>query len=162
MKLPYQVGLVIIVGCILVTLGCASGLTATESDAFRKAVEDTFDTYAAANVEGDVELYLSLWDENGVKMSPGKPAIYGKKAIGEGKRKSAEKWAYVSQNVKIEEVEFSGNLGFARGTYTTSLKAKTGGATSDADGKFLTIFKKQADGSWKIYRDCVNSNVPPG
>ena len=160
MKFLYQLCLAILVGGILVLAGCVSGPTATEEDEFRKAVEDTFATYTSANVKGDVDLYLSLWDENGVKMSPGKPAVYGKKAIGEGKRKSAEKWAYVSQNVKIEEVQLSGNLGFARGTYTTSSKAKTGGATSDADGKFLTIFKKQADGSWKIFRDCVNSNVP--
>jgi ketosteroid isomerase-like protein len=29
------------------------------------------------------------------------------------------------------------------------------------DGKYLTIYKKQADGSWKISHDCYNSNVPP-
>ena len=28
-------------------------------------------------------------------------------------------------------------------------------------GKYLTILKKQTDGSWKIYRDCFNSDVPP-
>ena len=160
MKFLQRVCLGILVGGILFLVGCASGPTATQADEFRKAVEETFATYTAANVKGDVDLYLSLWDENGVKMSPGKPAIFGKKAIGEGKRKSAEKWTYVSQNVKVEETQLFGNFGFARGTYTTSSKATSGGATSEANGKFLTIFKKQADGTWKIYRDCVNSNVP--
>ena len=27
-------------------------------------------------------------------------------------------------------------------------------------GKFLTIFQKQDDGSWKIARDCFNGNGP--
>jgi ketosteroid isomerase-like protein len=38
---------------------------------------------------------------------------------------------------------------------------KAGGPESLFDGKFLTVFKRQPDGSWKIYRDCFNSNVPP-
>ena len=29
------------------------------------------------------------------------------------------------------------------------------------DGKYLTIFKRQPDGSWKAYRDCFNSNNSP-
>jgi ketosteroid isomerase-like protein len=35
-----------------------------------------------------------------------------------------------------------------------------GGKEARVDGKFLTIFKKQSDGSCKIYRDCFNSNTP--
>ena len=35
-------------------------------------------------------------------------------------------------------------------------KAKCAAKTKE--GKFLTIFKKQADGSWKIYRDSVSLN----
>jgi len=160
MKVLQHIYLGILVVAILVLIGCTTGPSATEADAFRKTVEDIFATYSAANVQGDVDRYLSLWDENGVKMSPGKPAVYGKNAIGEGKRKSAKKWIYLSQDIKVEETQVFGNFGYARGTYTTSAKATSGETTSSADGKFLTIFKKQADGSWKIYRDCVNSNVP--
>jgi ketosteroid isomerase-like protein len=37
---------------------------------------------------------------------------------------------------------------------------KDGGEPIPYDGKFLTIFKRQSDGSWKIHRDIYNSNVP--
>lgn len=31
---------------------------------------------------------------------------------------------------------------------------------NDRIGKYLTVFRKQADGSWKIFRDCFNLDVP--
>jgi len=29
-------------------------------------------------------------------------------------------------------------------------------------GKYLTVWKKQADGSWKVIEDMFNSDLPPG
>ena len=34
------------------------------------------------------------------------------------------------------------------------------GKTVKAEGKFLMVFEKQADGSWKIVRDIFNFNAP--
>lgn len=42
-----------------------------------------------------------------------------------------------------------------------ALYDKTASAPTSTGGWFLTTFKKQADGSWKIFRDCVASRVPP-
>lgn len=53
-------------------------------------------------------------------------------------------------------------MAFARGTYSVKRTPVAGGETVETDGKYMTIFKRQADGSWKIYRDIFNSNVPPG
>jgi ketosteroid isomerase-like protein len=40
------------------------------------------------------------------------------------------------------------------------MKPQAGGPEAAINGKYLTVFKKQSDGSWKIYRDCFNSNTP--
>ena len=132
-----------------------------EADSFRAAVQSIFNTYSAANVAGDTASYMALCDENIIKMGPNRPALFGKAALEESKRKGHKKWNYESQDIKVEETQVFGDLGFARGTYTATLTAKAGGKTRKVDGKYLTIFKKQADGSWKIARDCYNSNVPP-
>ncbi len=102
-----------------------------------------------------------MWDEKGIKMSPNRPSIYGKSALRDRKQKSANKREYVTQNIMLEDAQVAGDFGFAHGTYTTSYKPKGGGVTRSSEGKFLTIFKKQANGSWKIYRDSVSSNAPP-
>ena len=60
-----------------------------------------------------------------------------------------------------EEAQVDGEMGFARGTYTLSITPIAGGDTAYVDGKYLTICKRQADGFWKIYHDCYNSNLPP-
>jgi ketosteroid isomerase-like protein len=59
-----------------------------------------------------------------------------------------------------KEARVSGDLGLLRGTYTLSMVPKVGGETTEFDGKYLTVFERQADGSWKIARDIFNSNVP--
>ena len=132
-----------------------------EAETFRAAVQEIFKTYSAANVAGDTASYIALCDEKIVKMGPDRPALLGKAALEERKRKGHQKWNYESQDIKIEETQVFGDWGFARGTFTATLTAKSGSKTVNFDGKYLTIFKRQADGSWKIARDCFNSNVPP-
>jgi ketosteroid isomerase-like protein len=50
----------------------------------------------------------------------------------------------------------SGDWAWARGTY--GVDGEAGGNAFHVDGKFLTILKRQDDGSWKIYRDAFKSN----
>lgn len=141
--------------------GRAPDPTALEAAEFRKAVGEIFKTYSSANMKADADAWIGLWDENGIKMGPNSPATFGKKSIDNRKRKTIEEKTLVSQIINVEETQVFGNMGFGRGTYTAIVKPKAGGATVNLDGKFLTIFKKQADGSWKIYRDCYNFNMPP-
>ena len=59
------------------------------------------------------------------------------------------------------ELEVSDDWAFSRGNYTLALTLKNGGPGTHFDGKWLDILKKQDDGSWKLYIDCVNDNAPP-
>ena len=65
--------------------------------------------------------------------------------------------------VSIEDAKVHGDLGLTRCTYTLKATPKAGGETINAmpDGKALTLYGRQSDGSWKIVYDCFNSNVPP-
>ena len=58
------------------------------------------------------------------------------------------------------DVAKSGELGFAQGSYTmTMTNPKTKKGATDK-GKYLTVFKKQADGTWKAVEDMVSSDGP--
>ena len=63
----------------------------------------------------------------------------------------------------IEEAKVYGDLALTRCTYTLKMTPKAGGdeIVSEPDGKALTLYERQADGSWKIIYDCFNSNVAP-
>ena len=126
------------------------------------AIEEVLNQYAVSSNAGDLELWLSLHADDVVKMGPDAPAIFGKEEL---RANFTPAFDNFNTNCVIypEETQVSGDLGFARGTYSISITPKAGGETIMLmpDGKYLTICKRQADGSWKISHDCYNSNVPP-
>ena len=104
---------------------------------------------------------MSLWDDNGVKMSPGAPAVIGKgeiRALMEAIYGAPFDWETTSV---LDEAEIAGDWIFSRGSFTLSMTPKEGGETSTSIGKSLDILKRQADGSWKIYVQSWNYDAPP-
>ena len=60
------------------------------------------------------------------------------------------------------DVEGRGDLAYLTGTIRQTLTAKKPGAKPvPYDGKYVTVLKKQPDGSWKIVLDMWNENAPP-
>ena len=149
-------------GVALLLAGSATVGKAADLEAFRAAVQDIFDTYSTAMNAEDSDLYISLWDENGINMGPNAPAVVGKAAIEKRNRGMNQVLDFERFTIHFEEVQVAGDWGYARGTYSLFVTPKAGGETAFDNGKWLKIFKRQPDGSWKIFRNCFNSDVPPG
>jgi ketosteroid isomerase-like protein len=148
------VGLVLVAALFLV--GCATmAKGSTEADV--EAIREIWKTYSSARVNADAKLWLSLWDEEGIQMPPDIPAR-GKAVLDEVVPKGFVPGSVSSMNVYPEEITVAGDWAYSRGTYDSERVVE--GKEVRIEGKFLTIFKKQSDGSWKIYRDCFNSNTP--
>ncbi len=124
------------------------------------AIEEVLNQYAVAFNAGDLELWLSLMTDETIKMPPDAPAIFGKEELRANNEPLFDNFT-LEMALFPEEAQVDGDLGFARGTYTFLLTPKAGGEPIYMDGKYLTIWKRQADGSWKMSHDCYNSNVPP-
>ena len=59
------------------------------------------------------------------------------------------------------EAAKSGDMVYVVGSYTMTTKAAKGKGSPTADhGKYLSVWKKQADGSWKVEADTWNSDLP--
>ncbi len=52
--------------------------------------------------------------------------------------------------INPEEIVVAGDGAFSRGNFIVN---------DAVEGKFLTIFRRQDDGSWRIYRDAFNMNA---
>lgn len=130
-------------------LACAIPMTApADMAADEAAILDIWSSYTAARVAGDAETWLGLWDKEGIQMPPGVPAMdYATFAP-----KTPERFAKppASMEIKSEEVVIMGDHAFSRGTFTVN---------NAVEGKFLTIFRRQDDGTWRIYRDAFNMNA---
>ena len=62
------------------------------------------------------------------------------------------------QPTKVEAAR-SGDLGYAWGTYELTANDPKGNPMTDR-GKYVEVWKKQADGSWKAIVDTFNSDLP--
>lgn len=123
------------------------------------AIKKMFNQYTFGCETGDLDLWISLWTDNGIQMPPNEPAKIGKEQI-LARMKPLFDQFIIKIPITIKEVRVAGDWAFSRGTYTLSTTPKAGGETTKVSGKYLTIFEKQADGSWKIARDCFNYNAP--
>ncbi len=126
------------------------------------AIKNTLKQYAKGCNTGDFDFWMSLWADDGVQMPPDAPARVGKEQIRENMKPVFDQFN-LNIEVDIAEGKVYGDYGLTRCTYTLDLTPKAGGETIHAmpDGKALTLYERQSDGSWKIVYDCFNSNVPP-
>jgi len=157
MKKRFVSGLIALVAVALLFVpGCVT--TPEEgSEADVERIRVIWNIYSTARVVGDYEVWLSLWDEEGIQMPPGAPAR-SKDVLDEVVPKAFTSGSVSSMNIYPEEIVVAGSWAYARGTYDSEREVE--GKAVRVEGKFLTIFKRQPDGTWRIYRDCFNSNVP--
>ena len=127
------------------------------------AIKEVLPQYAVGVNTGDFDLWISLWADDGVQMPPDTPTRIGKEQIREAMKPAFDQMNLDITIHSIEETKVYGDLGLTRCTYTLKMTPKAGGETIIAmpDGKALTLYERQSDGSWKIKYDIFNSNIPP-
>ena len=125
------------------------------------AIKEVLNQYAVGITSGDFDLWMSLWADDGTQMPPDAPANVGTEKI-----RQEMKPAFDDMNMNlairsIEDAKIFGDLGLTRCVYTLEMTPKAGGETIAAmpEGKALTLYERQSDGSWKIAYDCFNSSV---
>lgn len=116
--------------------------------------------YAAAFNDGDMDRWISLWIEEGIRMPPDAPRSVGLPQIRVSIQQIFENINFEEFTINPDEVHVMGDQAYSHGSYCTSMTPKTGGETIEVSGKYLTILTKQADGFWKIAVDCFNSDAP--
>lgn len=142
---------------VIVSAGLLASETTSAAEEDEAAIREIYETYTTARVAGDAETWLSLWDADGIQMPPNMPAR-GKDVLMGGIPKAFSAIPAKAVNIDPEEIVVSDGWAYSRGSYNADQVVQ--GKDVHVDGKFLTIFKRQDDGSWKIYRDIFNFNNP--
>lgn len=110
--------------------------------------------FSKTSVEkGAAEAFYLYLADDAVQLPAGLPPIVGREKIREsmsGSSKAVLKWEPVKA-----EVAKSGDLGYTWGNYEISWQGEDG-RTEKLYGKYLNIWKKQPDGTWKVVVDIGN------
>ena len=154
-------GMLIVLCAAFVGLaGCAT-TAPSNTDADVSAIRAIWTAYSTAAEKGDSAAWLQLWDAGGIQLRPNAPARPKTQLDAEvpGQFKARLAASDLAMVINPLEITVNGPWAYSRGLYTQNFTDRSTGAKSLVDGKFLTIFKRQDDGSWRIYRDCFNSNT---
>ena len=141
---------------LLIGRGAALAQSGAEAaDGVRAADADWMKVYAAK----DLSKAVAFFDEHGSMLAPNAPVATGKAAISQ---LIARDFTYGDLTWRAEKagVSQSGDLGYTSGDYQFRFKNPSGSPVVD-NGKYLTVWKKQTDGSWKVLFDMFNTDMPP-
>lgn len=126
----------------------------------RSTIDATNAKFADAMVKGDVAAAVAgSYANDAVLMMADAPKATGKDAILGLFTGMLAQMSIKAMTFRTDDVMLAGDIAVETGGYQVTLQPKKGAAVKD-EGKFLTVWKKQADGSWKIIRDISNSNPP--
>jgi uncharacterized protein (TIGR02246 family) len=109
----------------------------------------------------DVARALAHYAPDGSLMPSGMAPMQGSKAIEAGlKALTADPAFDLVFSADKVRVAASGDLAYSRGTYSLQLTDPKSHKPIIDKGTYLTVYAKQADGSWKAVDDIVASSRP--
>ena len=105
-----------------------------------------------ATATGDVDTVLGLMSEDVVFLVAGKPPMKGRSTFEKGLRRLLESHR-IDSTGEVQECVVSGDLAYCWALLNVRVTPISGGDATVRSGSALSIFRKQADGSWLLVRD---------
>lgn len=124
------------------------------SEQFIREYEKTF-------YEGDYQAMASVYTADAKLLIEDGEIIEGRQAIEDFWKVACARANAVQMKRSIhdDELESSGDLGYKRNTVTLEIPTKEGKTVTHVI-KSITVWKREADGVWRIAQDISNRNAP--
>jgi ketosteroid isomerase-like protein len=122
----------------------------------RDEITEAYKAFEENFFKGDADALSLIYTDDAELLVPEAPPIKGRAAI-------AQAWrGFIGSGgnrvrVEVREVQDNGDWAFEVGSFTASAHA---GALLNS-GKYIVIWKRQSNGTWKTCRDIFNWNIPP-
>jgi ketosteroid isomerase-like protein len=139
----------VLVVCALV--GLTSALAA---DVNENAIRDADAQWSKVAAAKDLDKTVAFYADDAVVLPPNQAAVMTKDGIRNLWKGFLDSLTDIRWKTTRVEMAKSGDMGYLIGTYEMTLKD----GTKDR-GKYCEVWKKQADGKWKVSADMFSSDL---
>jgi uncharacterized protein (TIGR02246 family) len=148
------------VSLLMFAAGCAPAAQPDTRAQDEAAIRANEVAWSAAMKAKDAAKFTSYYAPDAVVMPPNEPMLTTPDAV---QKSFTEFFKMPGLNISFKttgvSVARSGDMAYSYGTYEMTATGPDGKPISD-NGKYTTVWKKQADGSWKSVVDMFNTSVP--
>ena len=144
----------------MIMLSLTIGTMAVQAASIEELMEADRNFNRMAQEEGVREAFLAYVGDAPVLLSEGLDPLSGDRPVNEFLATWPDDLA-LSWEPKDGRIAASGDLGYTWGTFVTRVRDAAGNETSK-HGKYVTVWTRQKDGSWKWVADIGNSSPTAG
>lgn len=139
----------------------SSTIFAQDNEKLKLQVEKMNKTLVTAMLANDTETMMSMYTVDIISMPSYQPTIKGIAKVRELSEMQAKSgWKTTNFVLDITDMIFSGNLIIEIGNYDMTMSGPNMPEWQD-NGKYMTIWEQQTDGSLKIKVETWNTNTNP-
>ena len=136
--------------------GCQQSATKADTAAIQNQLREAEARWNRAYAGHDATALAGMYANDAALANPGSRLVSGIEAI----RRETGAFA-ADRNLRVQfasdriQVAASGDLAYTRGHFSLTMTDPATGRPANSSGSYLTVWQKQADGSWKAVEDFV-------
>lgn len=147
---------------VLFAVSIAVPAAAQDHRHIAKAILKLDEAWSNAAASHNLDKTVSFYTARAVLLPPNAPIVTDPKGMRAAWGPLCDKSVTISWKATKVEVAKAGDMAYTYGTYYLKMPDGKGGMIEDK-GKFVEIWQKQKDRSWKCIVDTFNSDLPmPG
>ena len=132
--------------------GCATTSTMSSNDA-ESYIRSAAPRFISAFNAGNADTIAAMYTDDAVLLVPNAPIAKGNAAIHDAYR-SFFNSTHATLNFAADRIVQSGDVAYEYGHYTMGM-----GSMND-QGNYVTVWRRQSNGDWKMVEDSINSSMP--
>ena len=117
----------------------------------KRLIREVIANWMHASADGDLDRVLSLIAEDVVFLVAGQPPMRGRAAFEKASRAMAGRVRFEGKS-DIQEIHVSGDYAFCWSQLAVTATPE-GGAPMRRAGPVLSVFRREPDGRWVLFRD---------
>jgi uncharacterized protein (TIGR02246 family) len=134
---------------------------AFDLDGAKKGIAEANAKWIDGMKRGDAEAVSQLYMEDAILLPPNAAMAKGRKAIKDDFETMMKSWVKLTDMTLVTlEINGSGDFAYEVGNYAMTFEIPGGNPPVSDTGKYLAIWKKQADNTWKYHVDSWSSSQP--